>query len=217
MVRLNHLSATADPIEMTIAGKNTIKITDVLIGEVWLGSGQSNMDFVVSGDMKKYPGKAQRFAGVLNEAQEIAAANYPQIREFRVPLKTGELPLDDVAGKWVVCTPETVPGFSAIGYFFARDLQKAIHQPVGFITSAFGASCAAGVGEQGCAGRGPASESNHGRLCDAGRRVQDRKAASDGPCSAPRPRRRARSAAAGVAARRIPLPTSTTPMFCGMR
>jgi sialate O-acetylesterase len=100
------------------------------------------MDFVVSGDTAKYPRMAQRFAGVVNEAQEIAAANYPKIREFRVPLKTSELPQEDVAGKWQICTPETVPGFSAIGYFFSRDLQKAINQPVGFITSAFGASCA---------------------------------------------------------------------------
>jgi sialate O-acetylesterase len=100
------------------------------------------MDFVVSGDMAKYPGMAQRFAGVVNEAEEIAAANCPKIREFRVPLKLSELPLEDVAGKWQVCTPATVPGFSAIGYFLSRNLQKAINQPIGFITSAFGASCA---------------------------------------------------------------------------
>jgi sialate O-acetylesterase len=109
---------------MTIAGKNTIQIVDILIGEVWLGSGQSNMDFVVSGDTAKYPGMAQRFAGIANEAEEIAAANCPKIREFRVPFKTSELPLEDVAGKWQVCTPETVPGFSAIGYLFSRDLQR---------------------------------------------------------------------------------------------
>ena len=142
MVRLTNLRASFDPLEMTIAGKNTIRIVDILVGEVWLGSGQSNMDFVVSGDMTKYPGMAQRFAGVAHEAEEIAAANCPQIREFRVPLKTNELPLEDVAGKWKVCTPETVPGFSAIAYLYSRDLQKAIHQPIGFITSAFGASCA---------------------------------------------------------------------------
>jgi sialate O-acetylesterase len=142
MVRLADLRASSDPIEMTIAGKNTIRIVDILVGEVWLGSGQSNMDFVVSGDTAKYPGMAQRFAGVANEAEEIAAANCPKIREFRVPLKTSETPLDDVAGKWQVCTPETVPGFSAIGYLFSRDLQKAVKQPIGFITSAFGASCA---------------------------------------------------------------------------
>ena len=63
MVRLKDLKTSADPIEMTIAGKNTITIKDILVGEVWLGSGQSNMDFVVSGDMAKYPGMAQRFAG----------------------------------------------------------------------------------------------------------------------------------------------------------
>lgn len=142
MVRLTNLRSSTNPIEMTIAGKNTIRIVDILVGEVWLGSGQSNMDFVVSGDQVKYPRMAQRFAGVVNEAEEIAAANCPNIREFRVPLKTSETPLDDVAGKWQVCTPETVPGFSAIAYFFSRDLQRAIHEPIGFITSAFGASCA---------------------------------------------------------------------------
>jgi len=142
MVRLDNLKAAAEPIEMTIVGNNIIKITDILVGEVWLGSGQSNMDFVVSGDMTKYPKMAQRFAGVANEAQEIAAANYPKIREFRVPLKTSGTPLDDVVGSWKICSPQTAPGFSAIGYFFSRDLQKAINQPIGFITSAFGASCA---------------------------------------------------------------------------
>jgi len=142
MVHLASLRASSDPLEMTLAGKNTIRIVDILVGEVWLGSGQSNMDFVVSGDTAKYPGMAQRFAGIAHEAEEIAAANCPKIREFRVPPKTSELPLEDVAGKWQVCTPETVPGFSAIAYLFSRDLQKAIHLPVGFITSAFGASCA---------------------------------------------------------------------------
>ena len=174
MVRLTNLRASSDPIEMTIAGKNTIRIVDILIGEVWLGSGQSNMDFVVSGDTAKYPGMAQRFAGIANEAEEIAAANCPKIREFRVPLKTSELPLEDVAGKWQVCTPETVPGFSAIGYLFSRDLQKAINQPIGFITSAYGASCASGVGEQGCAGVRCASQGDHGWLCGAGGRIQVR-------------------------------------------
>ena len=142
MVHLTNLKAAADPIEMTIAGKNTIKITDILVGEVWLGSGQSNMSFTVSSDTAKYPGMAQRYAGVANEAQEIAAADYPRIREFSVPSKLSATPLDDVAGKWKVCSPQTVPGFSAIGYLFSRNLQKAINQPVGFITSAFGGSCA---------------------------------------------------------------------------
>jgi sialate O-acetylesterase len=143
MVRLTNLKLSADPIEMTIAGKNTIKITDILVGEVWLGSGQSNMNFTVSSDTTKYPGLAARYAGVANEAQEIAAANYPKIREFFVPSKVSPTtPQEDVVAKWKVCSPETVPGFSAIGYLFSRDLQKAINQPIGFITSAAGGSCA---------------------------------------------------------------------------
>jgi sialate O-acetylesterase len=142
MVKLPALKTSGTPTEMTIAGKNTIKISDVLIGEVWLGSGQSNMEFTVSKDTAKYPGKAKSFAGALNEEQEIAAANYPTIRMFTVPLKMSETPQEDCAGKWEVCTPENVPGWSAVGYFFSRDLQKAINRPIGFINSSYGASCA---------------------------------------------------------------------------
>src|ERR1035441_2345246 len=74
MVRLTDLKV-GGPYEMTIAGSNTITVKDVLVGEVWLGSGQSNMEFTVSA-------KVARFAGLLNEEQEIAAANYPKLRMF---------------------------------------------------------------------------------------------------------------------------------------
>ncbi len=126
------------PLELTITGDKTpepLVIKDVLVGEVWVGSGQSNMEFTVS--------KAKAaFAGLLNEEQEIAAANFPQIRMFTVKgLKTYE-PQTDVTGQWLVCSPATVPGFSAVGYLFARDLQKELNVPVGIITSAAGASCA---------------------------------------------------------------------------
>lgn len=141
MVRLDELKP-GGPFEMTIAGKNAIAIKDVLVGEVWLGSGQSNMDFVMSRDLAKYPGKAQRFAGVIDEEKEIAAANFPQVRMFTVKTKMAAEPQADVEGEWQVCTPENVPGFSAVGYYFARDLHKATGRPVGFIKSAFGASCA---------------------------------------------------------------------------
>lgn len=141
MVRLGSLDR-GGPQEMTISGKNTIKISDVLVGEVWLGSGQSNMEFTVSKDLIKYPTMAKRFSGVINEEAEIAAANYPQIRMFTAKMKTSKDVLDDVEGEWKVCSPETVPGFSAIGYFFSRDLQKSINKPVGFINSSYGASCA---------------------------------------------------------------------------
>lgn len=173
MIHLTDLRASGDPIEMTISGKNTIKIVDILVGEVWLGSGQSNMDFVVSGDMTKYPGMAQRFAGIANEAQEIAAANCPKIREFRVPLKTSELPLEDVAGKWQVCTPETVPGFSAIAYLFSRFAEgdspaNRVHH-----VGVWRELCP-GMGKQERAGCRCASQGDHGRLRRAGSGFQVR-------------------------------------------
>jgi len=125
----------APPAELTIAGKNSITVHDVLIGEVWLGSGQSNMEFSVSA-------KVKAFAGLTDEAAEIAAANYPKIRMFTVRQVKSATPAATLSGTWEVCSPQTVPAFSAVGYLFARDLQKEIKQPVGIITSAFGASTA---------------------------------------------------------------------------
>ena len=137
-VRLTKLKA-GGPFEMTIAGKNAgetpIVVKDVLVGEVWLGSGQSNMQFNVS--QKGHPPY-----GLLNEEKEIAAANYPQVRMFTVKTATAMEPLSDVVGTWQVCTPETVPDWSAVGYLFARDLNQALKLPVGIVLSAFGASTA---------------------------------------------------------------------------
>jgi sialate O-acetylesterase len=137
-VRLGKLKP-GGPFEMTIAGKKAgetpIIVKDVLVGEVWLGSGQSNMQFNVS--QKGHPPY-----GLLNEAQEIAAANYPQVRMFTVKTATTLEPQSDVVGVWQVCTPETVPDWSAVGYLFARDLNQALKLPVGIVLSAFGASTA---------------------------------------------------------------------------
>jgi sialate O-acetylesterase len=135
MVRLDRLDA-GGPFDMTIAGRNTIVVRDVLVGEVWLCSGQSNMDFTVGKTAKR------SFAGVANEAVEIAAANHPQIRHFSVPFKLSDVPQTDVQGHWKVCTPENVPDFSAVAYFFARALQQELKVPIGLVTSAFGASTA---------------------------------------------------------------------------
>ena len=134
MVRLPQLK-TGDPTEMTIAGKNSITIKDVLIGEVWIGSGQSNMSFPVSKSKGSY-------AGLINEEQEIKAANYPKIRMFTPRSAKTYEPQDKFTGQWLVCSPETVPGFSAVGYLFARDLQRELNIPVGILTLAFGASTA---------------------------------------------------------------------------
>jgi sialate O-acetylesterase len=134
VVRLNPLKP-GGPFQMTIAGQNTVLVNDVLVGEVWLGSGQSNMVFTVS--KKRTP-----WAGTLNEEQEIAEANYPQIRMFTGKSAKTYEPQNEIVGEWQISNPENVPGFSAIGYFFARDLQKEIHEPVGILTLAYGASTA---------------------------------------------------------------------------
>jgi sialate O-acetylesterase len=139
-VQLTKLKA-GGPFEMTIsgnkAGEAPITVKDVLVGEVWLGSGQSNMQFYVS---KNGPGHAPY--GLLDEEKEIPAANYPQLRMFTVKNATAYAPQTDLVGEWQVCTPETVPNFSAVGYLFGRDLNQALKLPVGIVLSAFGASTA---------------------------------------------------------------------------
>ena len=140
-VTLDPLATSAESRDFVVSSVNreskieNQKLQDVLVGEVWLGSGQSNMVFPVS----KSRGAPY---GLINEAEEIAAAKHPLIRMFTArDTKTYEVQ-DKVAGEWLVCSPETVPGFSAIGYLFARDLQKEIGVPVGILTVASGASCA---------------------------------------------------------------------------
>lgn len=113
------------PFEITVSGDNTVTIRNVLAGEVWLASGQSNMAMEV------------KMAQNLNAEKE--AATHPSIRMFTVKnVFLLDRPADDVEGQWVVCSPETVAGFSATGYFFARDLQANLNVPVGIINSSWG-------------------------------------------------------------------------------
>jgi sialate O-acetylesterase len=135
-VDLKPLKASAESQTFTVTGSKTdkpIALDDVLVGEVWLASGQSNMDFSMSKKVKS-------FAGIRDEEKEIAAANYPHIRMFVGKYAKTYEPQTSVGGDWQVCSPETVPAFSAIGYIFARDLQKEINVPVGVIVESFGAS-----------------------------------------------------------------------------
>jgi len=135
---LQPLKISANGRTLTVTGSETsqpVKLDDVLVGEVWLGSGQSNMDFSLSK-------KVKYFAGVTNEEEEIAAANYPLIRMFTGAAAKAYAPQTNVVGEWKVCSSETAPAFSAVGYFFARDLQRELKVPVGIITEAFGASTA---------------------------------------------------------------------------
>ncbi len=136
MAKLANLQASTEGRELTVTGANTVKFTDVLVGEVWLASGQSNMDFTVARTPKYY------FAGVRNEAEEVKNANHPLIRMFSGVWAKSATPQADVAGQWKVCTPENVREFSAVGYFFANYLQPQIKVPVGIITETFGASTA---------------------------------------------------------------------------
>jgi sialate O-acetylesterase len=110
--------------ELAISGRNTITIKDVLVGEVWVCSGQSNMEW--------------RVAGANDAPQEIAAANFPQIRMFTVQVSPNLEPQDDCRGKWEVCSPKTAAGFSAVGYFFGRELFKTLNQPMGLIHTSVG-------------------------------------------------------------------------------
>ena len=102
---MSPLHANAQPREFSVEGANSITIKDVLVGEVWFSSGQSNMAMEV-----KAADRAE---------EEIASANYPAIRWFMVAAVNSEKPLNDTDGKWIVCSPETVGSFSACAYFFA--------------------------------------------------------------------------------------------------
>ena len=112
------------PFKMTIAGKNTITLDDVLVGEVWVGSGQSNMEWSVQQS--------------LNAETEKAASKDAQLRFFRVKRTVTDKPAEDVEGTWQLTSPETVGGFSGVAYFFARDIRKARNVPVGIIQSSWG-------------------------------------------------------------------------------
>ncbi len=137
-IDLDPLAASAEGHELRVAGSQTAEtlvLHDVLVGEVWLCSGQSNMVHTVSKSV-------YRWAGVLNEEEEIAAAHYPLIRMFTGEAQKAYEPQTRIGGTWQVCSPETVPAFSAIGYFFARDLQRELNVPVGILALSYGASCA---------------------------------------------------------------------------
>ncbi len=113
------------PYDIHLKGYNEIVLRNVLIGEVWICSGQSNMEW-----------SAQ--SGIINGKEEIENASYPEIRLFTVYQSTSLHPQDHFTGEWKVCTPETMRDFSAVAYFFARRLHKETGIPVGLINSSWG-------------------------------------------------------------------------------
>jgi len=117
------------PFPMTIKATNTITLNDVLVGDVWVASGQSNMEFPMT--------------ALANAQVEIAAAQFPRIRLFMVKHKPADYPLEDVESKgWAACTPETVADSSAVAYFFARNLQQKLGVPIGLVESFWGGTAA---------------------------------------------------------------------------
>ena len=112
------------PVNLTITGKNAIVLEDVLIGEVWICSGQSNMAMVV--------------ASCNDFEQERAAADHPRIRHIEVPRVPQGFPVDDFEGAWQVCDPDTVGSFTACGYFMAHKLLEELDVPIGLVNTSWG-------------------------------------------------------------------------------
>ena len=124
MVRLDLRDAGAGPFQLVVKGKNEIRIPDVVVGAVWLASGQSNMEFLL---------KASADA-----EDEIARSRNPQLRQFRVEKAARPQPAEDCKGKWMLAGPETAGEFTAIGYYFGKRLQETLKVPVGIINASWG-------------------------------------------------------------------------------
>jgi len=121
-VHLKPLKASKTPVAFSVKGSNSIEFEDVLVGEVWLCSGQSNMEWRVSQSD--------------NPKEEIAAAKHPLIRHIKIPHRPSSTPEKDVTperGGWEVCSPETVGNFTGVGYFFARNLLDELDVPIGLL------------------------------------------------------------------------------------
>jgi sialate O-acetylesterase len=113
------------PYQLTIQGKNTITLSNIMVGEVWVCSGQSNMEWPV--------------AASNHPEEEIKNANYPLIRHFTVAKHVATEPQQDIKdGQWEVCSPQTVADFTAVGYFFAREIHQKLNVPVGLIHTSWG-------------------------------------------------------------------------------
>jgi sialate O-acetylesterase len=118
------------PYTLTVSGANTITLADMLVGDVWFASGQSNMEFPLLG----FPGSAV----MKNGAEEIAHATQPEIRLLRFERNSSPYPLEDQGATWTLCTPETAAKFSAVAYLFGRELNRREHVPIGLIDSTWG-------------------------------------------------------------------------------
>ncbi len=122
-VTLRPQPVSKTPLEMTVEGKNRLLIQDLLLGDVWLCSGQSNMEWGLGG---------------CDAPDDIQNADFPQIRQFGVEYHFAATPQTDVKGRWSVCSPQTAPGFTAVGFYFARRVQQETGVPIGLLRSSVG-------------------------------------------------------------------------------
>jgi sialate O-acetylesterase len=121
-----HLAAqpvSVDPVTLVVQGRNRLEVRDLLLGDVWLCSGQSNMEFPL---------------GACDASEDIAAADFPLIRQFGVELNFAQVPQSDVRGQWTVCTPQSAAGLTAVGFYFARRVQAETGVPIGLLRSSVG-------------------------------------------------------------------------------
>ncbi|MEE2894315.1 MAG: sialate O-acetylesterase [Planctomycetota bacterium] len=123
-VDLAPMPASAEARSLVVEGRNTIEIRDVLVGEVWICGGQSNMEWPVNASS--------------DPAKEKQTADRPTIRLIKAPHVTANRPMQDIAASWTVCSPETVGSFTAVGYAFARHLQDELDVPVGLLSINWG-------------------------------------------------------------------------------
>ena len=124
MLKLDALKASATPAVFKVSASNVITLDNVVVGEVWFASGQSNMEWPVQASN--------------NFDQEKSSANWPLIRHFKAPKNFKPSPQDDISAKWEVTTPDSIGGQSALAYFFGRRLHEALKVPVGMINSSWG-------------------------------------------------------------------------------
>jgi sialate O-acetylesterase len=131
-VRLDPLTVSSQPAELTVSGSDTTTFKDVLVGEVWLCSGQSNME--------KPMGEQRGQKPTIDYQQELSAANYPEIRLLKVPRARTAAPVRDFTAAWTPCDPVSLDHskISATGYFFARKLYQELKEPIGVIDSSYG-------------------------------------------------------------------------------
>lgn len=124
MTTLDLKDSAPGPFEMTVAGKNKLTLSDVLVGEVWVASGQSNMEW--------------QLANTLDADKEIAASANPMLRQFMVAKNATTEPLDNTTGSWVPASPTTSGWFSSVGYYFGKNLQNTLKIPVGIVNTSWG-------------------------------------------------------------------------------